>query len=314
MISFVGAGPGDLELITAKGVRLLQQADVVIYDRLVNPLLLYHCKKECRFLYAGKTPYKKSMTQAEICGLLQQQDPSEAIVRLKGGDPAIFGRLSEEIAAVTAFGHAFEVVPGITAASGVAAYQGMSLTERHRAPGVLFLTGHAAENDTPVYPFLDPEQTICLYMGVQALPAFLRHLLAQGFTEQTPVMIVSWGTTGFAADVSGTIATIEGELAKSTVRNPAMIIIGQIILSQPDRAWFSQLPDFGRTIKVVATRKPLMTELIRYTEQGIALWWQQVGADRDRRFDEVGRYYEQDHSFSETVFLDAKAETEYLDK
>lgn len=307
MISFVGAGPGDLELITAKGVRLLQQADVVIYDRLVNPLLLHHCQATCRFLYVGKTPYQDSMTQQAINELLQAQAPTALVVRLKGGDPAIFGRLSEEIVAVKEKELSYEVVPGVTAASGVATYAGISLTEREVAPGVLFLTGHAAKSALREYPRLDPRQTICLYMGIQALPLFLEHLITQDFSNQTPVMVTSWGTTGFATSVIGTIDSIATDIKRAKIKNPAMIVIGQVILNEVTRNWFQELPHFGQTVKLVSTKKPNIADLVAYSAKGYAIWWQQVGPMRDRRFDAVAENYFLDHEFHEVRFLDAAA-------
>lgn len=315
MISFVGAGPGDFELITAKGIRRLRNADVVIYDRLASPLLLFYCKPSCRFVYVGKTPYQKTITQQKINQLLlQTQATSANVVRLKGGDPVIFGRLSEELKAVQQAGLQFEVVPGVTAASGIAAYAGVSLTERMVSSEVLFASGKKKNNKTADYSNFRPEQTICLYMGIDALPELVEALKKQGFLPNTPVRITSWGTIGFQESVTGCLASILPLVREQKIKNPAMIMVGWAVAEQKERDWFSTQPDFGEHLLIVACRRPTIAELIEYTENGAAVWWRQVGPLRDQRFDEVGAIYEAEHHFSNILFADEAAQRYYAEQ
>lgn len=312
MISFVGAGPGDIELLTVKGQRLLQEADAVIYDRLVNPLLLFHCKQTCQFIYVGKTPYQNTMKQGEINRLLlESQQSYPRVVRLKGGDSVIFGRLTEELEAVAAAGISFEVVPGITAASGTAAYSGVSLTERGKARSVTFMTGHLKNDDQQSFPVFGQEQTICLYMGMEALPKFLKHLQQQGFATDTDIAVISWGTYGRQQKVVGDFTTIQAKITQAGMRNPAMAIIGGSVKAEAKFSWFDQLPRFGERLLLVASKKPTIEELISFTSQGADIWWHQVGEKRDRRFDEISERYLSEQSFCQVLFIDEQAKAVY---
>ena len=182
MISFVGAGPGDIELLTLKGKKRLQEADAVIYDRLVNPLLLFYCKPDCVFIYVGKTPYQSSMQQETINQLLlDTQKNHSKIVRLKGGTPEIFGRLTEELEVVSGNNIAFEIIPGVSSAGGSTAYNGIPLTERGQARAVTFMTAHLMMNEEVLLPEHSAEQTLCIYMGIEALPKLILQLLTKVF-------------------------------------------------------------------------------------------------------------------------------------
>lgn len=312
MISFVGAGPGDMELISAKGVRLLQEAEAVIYDRLVNPLLLFHTKPDCALIYVGKTPYQKTVSQETINQkLLATADKCSRIVRLKGGDPGIFGRLTEELAAVSSVGLPFEIVPGITAASGSAAYSGIPLTERGVARSVTMRTGHFKTDEAFSLGNIEAKQTICLYMGVEALAKFLTVLEKQGFSSNVPVAVISWGTFGWQQKTVGTIGSILAKVQQADIKNPAMIIVGEVVKNTATYDWFTKLPEFGETKLIVSTRPPKISELVEKTAQGAGVWWHQVGERRDRRFDEISQYYRNEHQFSTVVFTDEEAEDWY---
>ncbi|GCF95390.1 hypothetical protein NRIC_32810 [Enterococcus florum] len=314
MISFVGAGPGDIELLTVKGQRLLQEADAVIYDRLVNPLLLFHCQKTCQFIYVGKTPYQETMKQEAINQLLIDTHQKHfRIVRLKGGDPVIFGRLTEELETVSAAEIPFEVVPGITSASATAAYNGISLTERGKARSVIFMTGHLKDNDQQTFPVLGQKQTICLYMGMEALPKFITHLQEQGFTRNTDIAVISWGTYGRQQKVVGDFTDIEAKIKRAGIKNPAMTFIGEAVQAEASFSWFDQLPKFGEYILLVASKAPTMEELRTFTSQGADIWWHQVGEHRDTRFDEVSERFLSEHSFYQVLFMDEQAKKAYED-
>lgn len=311
MISFVGAGPGDIELVTVKGQRLLAQADAVIYDRLANPLLLYHCKKTCDFFYVGKTPYQPSMKQTDINQLLVEIPKThQRVVRLKGGDPEIFGRLTEELSIVRDEGYLFEIVPGITAASGSAAYSGWSLTKRGVARGVTFLTGYVKENHINHTITLPKDQTLCLYMGIEALKNLLPKL-KQSETETINIAVVEWGTLGRQRSVFGTIDTIEKQLQEEKIQNPAMILIGEAMSKKERFPWFEQLERATERILIVSTNPPVMDELVSYTSKGADVWWHQVGEMRDVRFDEVSRRIREEIDFSTILFKSEQSEVLY---
>jgi uroporphyrin-III C-methyltransferase len=312
MISFVGAGPGDLELLTCKGQRRLAAADVVIYDRLVNPLLLFHCSPDCQLIYVGKQPYQKSITQSQINQLLiTAHQNSQKIVRLKGGDPEIFGRLTEELTAVKQAGISFEIIPGITAASGAAAYNGIPLTERNTAGSVCFMTGYTKKEQVSRMRQLTSEQTMCLYMGVDSFQKTLPQLL-QELPNTTPIAIIEWGTYGRQQKVTGTLFNITEKLTAAAIKNPAMIIIGAVVRQAEHFSWYERLPLAGSKLLLVASRAPLYSELTAYTDQGADIWWHQVGENRDVRFDEISERYLSEHSFQQIMFIDEQAEKTYL--
>ena len=309
MISFVGAGPGDIELLTLKGKKRLQEADAVIYDRLVNPLLLFYCKPDCVFLYVGKTPYQSSMQQETINQLLlDTQKNHSKIVRLKGGTPEIFGRLTEELEVVSGNNIAFEIIPGVSSAGGSVAYNGIPLTERGQARAVTFMTAHLKMNEEVLLPEHSAEQTLCIYMGIEALPKLILQLVNQGFSANTKIAVISWGTYGRQKKVCGTFSTIEGLIAKERVKNPAMILIGEVVSNERRFNWFEQLPAFGKRYLLVSTRSPTIDELIHYTSAGADIWWHQVGEMRDKRFDPISGRYLSEQQFEEVKFIDSTSE------
>lgn len=305
MIHFVGAGPGDPELISAKGVRLLQEAEIVIYDRLVNPLLLYHCRKDCQFIYVGKIPDALSIKQVEINQIIAEYGKRyQHVVRLKGGDPAIFGRLVEELESCQKAAIPYTIVPGITAASGTAIYQGLPLTARKEAQSVLFTTGRLAENVIHDFKHFGENQTLCLYMGMETLPKFIETMKAQNVSANTPVLVVQWGTYGRQKSVVGNLVTILTRVKEAGLENPAMIIIGEVVKYRDRFQWFDQLAYAGETILFLSDQPPILSELLKYTEQGADVWWYQIGPNRDQRFDEVHQIYLAERTFKKVELLD----------
>jgi uroporphyrin-III C-methyltransferase/precorrin-2 dehydrogenase/sirohydrochlorin ferrochelatase len=237
----VGAGPGDPELLTLKAARLLASADVVVHDHLVSPEILAHLPRRARRIYAGKQRGHHTMTQEEINRMLVAlARRGKRIVRLKGGDPFIFGRGGEEALALARAGIAFEVVPGITAATGVAAAVGIPLTHRAIAQACVLVTGSRRKSD----PELDwkglarPGQTIVVYMGLAGLERVSRELIAHGLSPRTPAAIIQQGTTPGQRFVGGTLAALPRLAVEARLRAPTLIVIGKVVRLQRALARF----------------------------------------------------------------------------
>lgn len=234
-VDLVGAGPGDPELITLKALRLLQQADVVVYDRLVNPQLLQHCPAHCNQIFVGKRKHCHSMPQSRICELLVTLGrQGKRVVRLKGGDPFIFGRGGEEAQALGKAGIAFEVIPGITAATGCAAATGIPLTHRDHAQAVTFITGHRKKGKDAVLDInwtlaAQPEHTTIFYMGLSCLGEIVGGLQEHGLSPSTPIALIANGSTPKQEEVCATLGTILGRPRISTLPSPCLIIVGEVI-------------------------------------------------------------------------------------
>ena len=215
----MGAGPGDPELLTLKAWRLIQSADVILYDRLVSPEILSLIPDNVEMVHVGKQRSNHTLPQDQINQrLVELAREGHKVVRLKGGDPFIFGRGGEEIETLAAAGVRFQVVPGITAASGCAAYAGIPLTHRDHAQSVRFITGHL-KNDTCDLP----------YMGLVGLPIICRQLIGHGMTPDMPVALVSKGTTADQKVVVGTLSDIVGKVENSGVQAPTLVIIGHVV-------------------------------------------------------------------------------------
>ncbi len=230
-VVLVGAGPGDPDLLTVKAVRALQSADVVLYDDLVSPLTVNAARREATRIAVGKRGYKPSCTQEDITALLVSlAREGKRVVRLKGGDPMIFGRAGEEIEGVTAAGFPVEIIPGVTAASGAAASLGLSLTERKVARRVQFITAHAHDGRLPddlAYGALtDPRATTIVYMGVTTLPLLVARLLAEGLDPATPAIAVERATWPDERRIIGTIAQLPELIAQARPTGPCLVLIG----------------------------------------------------------------------------------------
>jgi uroporphyrin-III C-methyltransferase/precorrin-2 dehydrogenase/sirohydrochlorin ferrochelatase len=236
----VGAGPGGIDLITIRGRQLLANADVVLYDRLVSAELLQYARRDAELICVGKTPRRPSITQKQLNRLLVTLVQSgKRVCRLKGGDPFIFGRGGEELEALAEAGLKFQVVPGVSAAEGCAAYAGIPLTLRGVAQAVLLTTGHTRDDGTPVIGELKAGQTLALYMGVAQYAEIADALIASGYSRETPVAVVENGTTDRQRVVRTALGSLAAAQAALDIRPPALLIVGETTRYAERYSWFA---------------------------------------------------------------------------
>jgi len=240
-VYLVGAGPGDPDLLTFKALRLMQRADVVLYDRLVGKGILNLVRRDAERIYVGKLPKEHSMPQPEISGLLLRlAQEGKRVLRLKGGDPFVFGRGGEEIELLAEAGIPFQVVPGITAASGCAAYAGIPLTHRDHAQTCIFVTGHSKDGQIELdwELLLQPRQTVAVYMGLDHIADLTRSFIAKGAAASLPVALIDNGTRPNQQVLTATLETIAEKAAKAGVKGPAILIIGSVVRLREKLDWY----------------------------------------------------------------------------
>ncbi len=240
-VYLVGGGPGDPDLLTFRALRLMQQADVVVYDRLVAKAILALARRDAQYIYVGKERDNHAMRQEDINALLAQlARQGKRVVRLKGGDPFIFGRGGEEIDTLMAEGVPFQVVPGITAAVGCAAYAGIPLTHRDHAQSVTFVTGHLKDGTINLNwkQLAEPNQTVVFYMGLVGLPIIVDKLIEHGVPAEMPIALVQQGTTPMQRVFSGTLGTILEVVEHEKPKPPTLIIVGESVSLRHKLGWF----------------------------------------------------------------------------
>ena len=250
-VYLVGAGPGDPDLITWKGRKLLAIADSVLYDHLASEHLLELTPKNCERIYVGKKKAVRAFPQEEICAMMiARARRGLTVVRLKGGDPFIFGRGGEELEALSDAGIPFEVVPGVTSPLGIAAYSGVPLTHRSHTKLVTFVTGH--DVDGIDWSKVGQSETLVIFMGIASIRGIAREIMAHGRSADTPAIAVRWGTRPDQETVSGTLANIADLIEQADLKPPATVIIGEVVALHDRFNWFEKLPLFGQ--KIVVTR------------------------------------------------------------
>jgi uroporphyrinogen III methyltransferase/synthase len=283
IVHLVGAGPGDPQLLTVRGQRLLEAADVVVYDYLSNPRLLGYCPR-AEAIYVGKKAASHTLSQAQINDLLVElARQGKRVVRLKGGDPFVFGRGGEEAEALRQAGIAFEIVPGITAAIAAPAYAGIPVTHRDFNSSFTLITGHEKEE-----AYRDPQSLgrepssasdldfsalaklpcIAFYMGVKSLPRICARLIEHGMDPATPAASIQWGTTPLQRTVVATVSDLPQRVADAGIGAPAITIIGQVVSMRQTLNWFETRPLFGQTIVVTRTRQQASDLSARLEELG----------------------------------------------
>lgn len=271
-VFLVGAGPGDPGLLTLRGKACLEQADLVLYDGLANPLLLRYSHAKAERIGRVGGPGERHLDQDEINRkLIEAAKSGLTVCRLKGGDPFIFGRGSEEAAALAAEGIPFEVVPGITAATGAAVYAGISLTHREHASAVAFITGH--EDPTKPESALDYGSlarfpgTLVFYMGLHRLPQISERLIAAGKSPQTTAAVVNRATTPRQRTVTATLADLPAVVAREKLSPPSLVIVGEVVRVRGEAKWFEDRPLFGQVIGITRPEDQADTAI----DQAVAL-------------------------------------------
>jgi len=244
-VYLIGAGPGDPNLITVKGLRLIQSADVIIYDRLIPRELLGEARVGAELINAGKAPTKHRLSQDEINHtIVQKALQGKVVVRLKGGDPLVFGRGSEEAIICTEYGIPFEIVPGISSSYAVPAYAGIPLTHREMSRSFTVITAHTSE-DINYEGLVKVGGTLIVLMGVKSLPTIAKNLIDAGLSPYTPAASIEWGTTKNQRVIEANLIDLPQLAIEANLQPPATTIIGDVVkLRQQGVRWFDLLPDY----------------------------------------------------------------------
>lgn len=273
IVYLVGAGPGDLGLITVRGLNCIEKSDVIVYDQLVNEFLLQYANPQAELINVGKTAGKHTLPQDKINQLLVDKAREGKIVcRLKGGDPFIFGRGAEEGECLFDAGISFEIIPGISSSIAVPAYAGIPVTHRECVSGFTVVTGH--EDPLKNESLVNWEQlsksgnTLVILMGMGNISAIMKHLISGGLSEDTPVAVIHRGTTPNQKTIIGNLNTIVGDVEKAGVTHPVVIVVGNVVNYREKLNWFENRPLLGKKILVTRTRQQIGKLSALLQEQG----------------------------------------------
>lgn len=244
-VFFVGAGPGDPGLITVKGLELIKRGDVIVYDRLVNTELLQYAKKEAKRIYCGKSPNAPSVSQEEINEVIvREAQRGKTVIRLKGGDPAVFGRVGEEAEYCRNHQIVFEIVPGVTAGTAATAYAGIPLTHRELGSSFAVVAGQKRRDgkgkEINWKGLATAVDTLVFYMGVKNLPYIQEQLLLHGRAADTPVALIRWGTCENQETIVGSLSDIVERVKEAAFQSPAIIVVGDVVKLRKKLAWFEE--------------------------------------------------------------------------
>ncbi|ALC92885.1 uroporphyrin-III methyltransferase [Bacillus sp. FJAT-18017] len=257
-VFLVGAGPGDTGLITVKGLEAIKGAEVILYDRLANPKLLVFAPADCELIYCGKLPDRHVLRQEMINSLLVEKAlEGKTVIRLKGGDPGVFGRVGEEAEALVEHGISYDIVPGISSGIAAPVYAGIPVTHREFGESFAVVTAHDKSKDG--HPDLDWKSlasgidTIAFYMGISNLPFICENLVKHGKSAATPVILIQWGTFGRQKTLEGTLADIAEKASAEQFSNPAITLVGEIVSLRKKLSWFEKKPLFGRQVLLART-------------------------------------------------------------
>jgi uroporphyrinogen III methyltransferase/synthase len=258
-VYLVGAGPGDPRLITVEGLRRLKEADVVVHDRLVSGALLKEARADAELIFVGKVAGESHDQEAINRLLIEKAREGKRVVRLKGGDPFVFGRGGEEAEALRAAGIAFEVVPGVTSALAVPAYAGIPVTHRGLASTFAVITGHEdpekPESSIDWAKLATAVDTLVFLMGTKTLSEIVEKLVANGRAAETPVAVIRWGTTPEQRTVVGTLADIVSRVEAAGITPPAIAVVGEVVRMRDTLSWFEDRPLFGKRVLITRTRR-----------------------------------------------------------
>lgn len=276
-VFLIGAGPGDIRLITVKGLECIQTADVIVYDRLANPRLLSYRRSDAELIYVGKSPDRHTLTQDEINQVLVDEGlKGQLVARLKGGDPYVFGRGGEEGEVLRAAGIPFEVVPGITSAISVPSYAGIPVTHRDFTSTFTVITGHEdpTKEDSSInwLRLAQDPGTLIFLMGVGNLPQIVDQLVSNGKSADTPIALIRWGTRPEQQVVTGTLSTIIEDVRRAGLTSPAIIIVGQVVTLRNTLRWFEDQPLFGKRILVTRAREQASALSEKLEKLGAEAW------------------------------------------
>ncbi len=320
-VYLVGAGPGDPDLITVKGLNCLARAEVVVYDYLASPRLLYHVAKEAALIYVGKHGGgHHACSQTEINQILVEKARAGLrVVRLKGGDPFIFGRGGEEIEELVKAGILFEVIPGVTSAVAAATYAGIPITHRAYTSTVAFITGHEdpTKPDTRIAwdKIATGVGTLVIYMGIKNLSSIMEKLTTHGRDPKTPVAVVRWASTPEQQSVQGTIEDIVDKVKEVDLRPPCIVVVGEVVKLRDMIGWFEQRPLFGRRILVTRSRDQA-SELVRRLEDlgARCIECATIAIIPPDRWDEVDRELDQLDRYDWLIFTSANGVAFFLSR